>query len=198
MTVADVTEVEIDWFQLAIRFIRPSVVQQRYSIDERFARNKMRSIRTRLKGLGWEFPREMVGNYEINLPPVAPEGVTAEEWLATNPDYLKIPYFGTLTLEQQAHREKVEQETGRPVLTWREMAILGWSLDRAVAHRGTSTHDTARTKMRQARQKLREEDWQFQGDVKVLPPEIDRCEVYAREKADAQLKSNWLTRLNLY
>ncbi len=111
-----------------------------------------------------------------------------------------------------------EPLTGDPlVLTWREMAVLGWTSGEAMDHKGSTNLETARTALKVERRRLKEQGWHFPRGPKgqilgaPTPPPPLRDTVHgagqsyaveAQEVADKlaeimrrEIDSNWGARL---
>jgi hypothetical protein len=153
------------------------------------AKHYLRQARRRLASRGWQFPKDQDGDLGVVLlAPIPPSGMTAEEGMA------EVKQSGGPSEEQREHWRIKTEVTGREVLTWREIAILGWTVERAVQHRGTASAATAKVELTRARRKLREEGWTVESGKRATHPE-DKSGSFAREVAAVQRKSNWLSRL---
>lgn len=181
----------VSWSELAIRLTPIAEAASIKGVTPENASGKLNIARGRLKKQGWQFLKRE-GTCVI-VEAVPPEGFTAERWIT---ERCGNPVPAQVSDEQLRHWQETEEKSGRPVLTWREMAILGWSIERAQDHRGTSTYMKAGQMLQEARAKLRKQGWTFDARLIGSPPALQpRTADYLQEKADAQQKSNWLLRL---
>jgi hypothetical protein len=183
---------EVLWIELAIKLTSIEDAARIKGVPCSSAKSKLALARRSLRKSGWQFVNEERGEDIVIVQAIPPPGYEPDAWVAEQNRTIQT---GDVREEQSEHWQ-VKERDGRPVLTWREMVILGWSNNRAQDHRGTLSYGVAANRMQEARAKLRKQGWHFKVSGKSFPPpRTEKTPDYIREIADAQQKSNWYLRL---
>lgn len=155
------------------------------------AKSNIGKVRRRLQMQGWVTPGIETDHGYVFGKPIPPDGMDVDAYIAK----CKQNITESTQVKREAEIRSKGEDAGRPILSWREMAILGWDNERAQKHRNTISYLKADQKLQEARRKLRDEGWTFRlignRPVEGIPPP-GKIHQYSQEIADAQRRSNWL------